>query len=239
MSGSSLHLASTNTTTIENLSRRSKVWTLAIYISPEQFQRLSSSNTDGQWARTFPMVTFPIPQSTTTTTTPSTPAVAQPESRPETEHIVSDNSPKDNSKNSQNIRTFALLRTQPGENPFDLGDPIQNLRQVMGHTLWDWMLPLRVAPCVDHSSTVSAYPMGPVVDRLKREAGLDFTDCDDRGSHTEGRNGQAPDNKEDNNSNDNKHRRKRGYHRRRQNSTTPTEKTDDDQMRGEQVVAQN
>lgn len=78
---------------------------------------------------------------------------------------------------------FAILRSQPGENPFDLGDPIQNLKQVMGHTLWDWLLPLRVAPCVYHSSTVSAYPMGPVVERLKREAGILFEDDEAEGVH--------------------------------------------------------
>lgn len=172
MSGTTLQLASINTTTIENLSRRSKVWMLAIYISPQQYQRMTSRQ-NGQWALTFPTVTFPTQPST------STPIASNGPTSTTTNNTNNTNQP------ASNIRMFAILRTQPGENPFDLGDPIKNLKQVMGHTLWDWLLPLRVAPCVDHSSTVSAYPMGPVVDRLKREAGISFEDDDAEAVHSE------------------------------------------------------
>lgn len=176
MSGSSLHLASINTTTIENLTRRSKVWILAIYITRDQVQRLTNSHTNEQWAATFPMVTFPVQTTTTTTTTSPTTPVVQPssDSGPDSQSTTPDNANNNTRKatNNQNMRTFAILRTQPGESPFDLGDPIKNLQEVMGHTIWDWLLPWKVAPGVDHSSPVSAYPMGPVVDRLKREAGI-------------------------------------------------------------------
>jgi palmitoyltransferase len=179
MSGTTLQLASINTTTIENLSKRSKVWMLAIYISPQQYQRMTSRQ-NGQWALTFPTVTFPTQPPSVSSTTPAAGADLQSTvpngvTSTTTNYTINTNQP------ANNTRMFAILRTQPGENPFDLGDPIQNLKQVMGHTLWDWLLPLRVAPCVDHSSTVSAYPMGPVVERLKREAGISFEDDEAQG----------------------------------------------------------
>lgn len=174
MSGTTLQLASINTTTIENLSRRSKVWMLAIYISPQQYQRMTSRQ-NGQWALTFPTVTFPPQPPSASSTTPTVRAEAQPTVSNGVTSTTTNNT-NYTDQPAKDIRMFAILRTQPGENPFDLGDPIQNLKQVMGNTLWDWLLPLRVAPCVDHSSTVSAYPMGPVVERLKREAGIIFED---------------------------------------------------------------
>lgn len=179
MSGTTLQLASINTSTIENLSRRSKVWMLAIYISPQQYQRMTSRQ-NGQWALTFPTVTFPTQQPTPVSTTTSTEADPQSTVSNGVTNTTTNNTNNTNQPAS-NIRMFAILRTQPGENPFDLGDPLKNLQQVMGHTLWDWLLPLRVAPCVDHSSTMSAYLMGPVVDRLKREAGISFEDDDAEG----------------------------------------------------------
>lgn len=172
MSGTSLQLASINSTTIENINRKDKVWMVAVYLSPQQYENMRSRTND-QRALTFPTVTFPThspPKSADNSTAPS----SEVESRHEPVHSEESTGGTDNVNNSntKNMRMFAILRTQPGENPFDLGDPIKNLQQVMGHTLWDWLLPIRVAPCVDHSSTVSAYPMGPVVDRLKREAGI-------------------------------------------------------------------
>jgi palmitoyltransferase len=151
MCGTSLQLASINLTTIENINRYSKIWTLAIYIPPHQLQRIfspenSDNNDKSQWAQTFRTVTYPL----------------QPD--PSTTPSINDT--------AKNSRTFAILTTQPGENPFDLGDPIKNLQQAMGYTLLDWLLPLKVAPCVDHSSQESAYPLGQVVERLKRDAGL-------------------------------------------------------------------
>lgn len=141
MTGTSLHLAATNTTTIENITRKTKVWTLAIHIH--------RPNNNPEWARVFPTVTYP--------------------SRPKSASV--DSSDQDWPK-PEDSRVFAILQTQPGENPFDLGSPLKNLQQVMGYTVWDWVLPLKPSPCVDHSSPESAYAMGPVVQRLKHEAGL-------------------------------------------------------------------
>lgn len=70
---------------------------------------------------------------------------------------------------------FAILQTLPGENPFDLGSPLKNIQQVMGFSLLEWLLPIKQSPCADHSSNESAFALGPVVTRLKKEAGLEVS----------------------------------------------------------------
>ncbi|KAJ5240989.1 uncharacterized protein N7469_002580 [Penicillium citrinum] len=67
---------------------------------------------------------------------------------------------------------FAILHTQPGENPFSLGSPFKNLQQIMGYSIADWLLPIKQSPCADHSSQESEFALGPVVTRLKQEAGF-------------------------------------------------------------------
>ncbi|KAJ5754586.1 hypothetical protein N7533_004129 [Penicillium manginii] len=145
MTLSSLQLASLNLTTIENLSRRSVVWTLAIRVPEHLLAQLFVTNSP--WAPTFRMVTYPQES--------STPARVQT-----TEHAVAER------------HVFAILHTQPGENPFSLDSPFKNIQQVMGHNMIDWFLPLKQSPCADHSGQESAFALGPVVTRLKQEAGL-------------------------------------------------------------------
>ena len=69
------------------------------------------------------------------------------------------------------IKTFAILHTKPGENPFDLG-PYQNFKTVMGDHWYDWLLPIRHSPCYNHDRKDSQFPMGPVVQRMRAEAGI-------------------------------------------------------------------
>ncbi|PGH27814.1 hypothetical protein AJ80_00602 [Polytolypa hystricis UAMH7299] len=69
-------------------------------------------------------------------------------------------------------RHFAILHTKPGESPFDLGSPLANLKEVLGYSIVDWLLPLKHSPCTDHSHQEGAFRVGPVVERLRREAGL-------------------------------------------------------------------
>lgn len=141
MTISSLQLAAYNLTTIENLNRRSAVWTLAIRVP----RRILSE----RWAPTFRTITYPLQ--------PVPPA----ESEVAREFPVGEQ------------HVFAILQTLPGENPFDLGSPLKNLQQVMGFTLLEWLLPIKQSPCADHSSHESAFALGPVVTRLKKEAGLE------------------------------------------------------------------
>ena len=160
-----------NVTTIENLNRRSVVWTLAIRVPDHLLEQLWAA--DSPWAPAFRMVTYP-PQ--------------PPSSASQSQTVNSSTSDR---------RVFAILHTLPGENPFDLGSPLKNLQQVLGYTVTDWVLPFKQSPCAEHSSMESAFALGPVVTRLKQEAGLaafpddgnrPFTqphrveDCDRRGS---------------------------------------------------------
>ena len=137
MAGSSLQFAILNTTTIENLSRRNIVWTLALYMprppeTPPNFrtisysakQRLTGSDATGDQA-------------------------------------------------ACTIRSFAILHTKPGENPFDLG-PFQNYKTVMGEHWYDWFLPIKYSPCCFHDGTDSQFTLGPVVQRMRREAGIEL-----------------------------------------------------------------
>jgi palmitoyltransferase len=41
--------------------------------------------------------------------------------------------------------TFVILESRRGDNSFDLGSPLRNLREVMGYTILDWLLPLKHA----------------------------------------------------------------------------------------------
>ena len=144
MTLSSIQLAMLNTTTIENLNRRSHVWILAIRVPDHLLEQLWVN--ESAWAPTFRTVSYP-PEPRASASQPQT-------TNPTTERHV-----------------FAILHTRPGENPFDLGN-WKNLQQVMGYSLADWILPIKQSPCADHSSQESAFALGPVVTRLKQEAGL-------------------------------------------------------------------
>ncbi|KAL9631145.1 MAG: hypothetical protein Q9164_006045, partial [Protoblastenia rupestris] len=131
MTGSSLQFALVNTTTIENLSRKTVVYQLAVHM-PQPPQARPP----------FPTITYAIGQDSATSA-----------SSPDT------------------MKTFAILHTRPGENPWDLG-AYRNLKSVMGEHWYDWLLPIKHSPCSNHDRLDSQFEMGPVVDRLKREVGI-------------------------------------------------------------------
>lgn len=140
MSGSSIYLALLNSTTIENLSRKTKVWQLAILVPN------SSSSVRGQDPEQpslpYTTVTYPLPST-------------------DGAKLESQNPP---------LRTFAILRSRPGENPYDLGY-YRNWCSVMGDRPMDWFS-IKRSPCCDHERWESEFELGPVVDRMRREAGL-------------------------------------------------------------------
>ena len=138
MSGSSIQFALVNTTTVDNLTRHTKVWTLAVYMprAPDPTKPYS-----------FRTITYPLapaPDDTDASQGPTSPGVK---------------------------RTFAILHTKPGENPWDLG-PFGNFKSVMGEHWYDWLTPLRYSPCCNHDRDDSDYPLGPVVERMREEAGI-------------------------------------------------------------------
>ncbi|MCJ1389060.1 palmitoyltransferase pfa5 [Xylographa bjoerkii] len=131
MSLSSLQFVLLNTTSVENLSRQTKIWTLAVHISRPP----TNPN-----HKPFQTITYPL-----TPPPPGTPSTPP--------------------------KTFAILHSKPGENPYNLGY-YGNFKSVMGNNVFDWLVPLRYSPCCDHDSGESAFALGPVVQRMCEEAGL-------------------------------------------------------------------
>ncbi|KAM0350781.1 hypothetical protein HYE67_001010 [Fusarium culmorum] len=80
-------------------------------------------------------------------------------------------------------RTFAILQTQSGENPWHVGYR-NNFKSVMGETIFEWFLPLRHSPCTRHDSMVSDYEFGPLVEELKRRYGLAEGDAEKGANET-------------------------------------------------------
>ena len=186
MSGSSLQLAIINSTTVENLSRRSKTWYVAVRIPRSQEAR-PVGNQQALMTITYPRplgeqqllqdryvaLSAPVPDPNTGT----------PKHGPDSREAHEPRSPADQSPTSPSTglpppthqteqHLFAILASQPGENPFDLG-PLANLKEVLGYRYRDWILPIKPSPCADHSSGVSLFKMGEVVRRMKEDAGLE------------------------------------------------------------------
>lgn len=242
MCGSSLQFAFVNSSTIENLTRRTKVWYLAVYVPRRVFEKWQSSGRNH-----VRLITYPRPPSEqfqvlqqhgakfnndsqqsvareawNPDNHPSPPPMAHdPQSQPATLHptpTVSSETMPPSAYPRQSFssppadpavpekRTFAILETAPGANPFDIG-PFNNFKEVMGYTVLDWVLPLRLSPLVDHSDPTSMYKLGPVVTRLKRDAGID-DDPVERGAHKDDRHGES----------DREQTRSRQHHRRRSRS---------------------
>ena len=131
MFGSSMQFVLLNTTTIENLSRKSVTYQLAIHLPQPPPAPLP-----------FPVITF--------STVPVPPGTQAP---PEA------------------LKMFAILHTQPGDNPWDLGWR-GNFKEVMGEHWYDWFLPFHYSPCTNHDRVESQFAVGPVVQRMRREAGI-------------------------------------------------------------------
>ncbi|KAL8658163.1 MAG: hypothetical protein Q9226_001213 [Calogaya cf. arnoldii] len=125
MSGSSLQFVLENTTTIENLSRKTKVWQLAVLLPREPAHSYN-----------------PPPYRTITY-----------------------------GQDPNNTRTFAILHSKPGENPWDLGY-LRNFKSVMGEHWYDWILPIKPSPCANHDRRDYEFETGPAVERMKSEVGI-------------------------------------------------------------------
>ena len=144
MSLGSIHLALVNSTTVENLTRKSKVTQLAVLI-PSMSQLASVEGLQTQPSIPYATITYPLE--------PMQGPVGTQASR---------TTPK---------RTFAVLKTRPGENIWDLGY-YENWRSVMGMRIWDWFLPFKPSPCQNHDRGESSFQLGPAIDRIRREAGF-------------------------------------------------------------------
>ncbi|KAI9804538.1 MAG: hypothetical protein M1825_001437 [Sarcosagium campestre] len=141
MSISSIQLALHNSTTIESFTRHTKVWYMAVRIP---YDNEDMSEQALRATAKLPQLKYPLPS--------QMPLGA----------VGLEN------RKLPPLRRFVVLSTKPGENPFDLG-MYRNWTEVMGPRPIDWLLPLKYSPCSRHENPESAFPLGPVVDRLRRE----------------------------------------------------------------------
>ena len=162
--GSSFQLAVINSTTVENLSRKTKVYYLAVHIprSEEVIARLEAA--DEKVPRT----------------------IAYPRPPEETQMLVDqygglssgDFSPPSRASSSTPTRIFAILESPPGFNPWSCG-PKNNMKEVMGYTVWEWLLPVKQSPCASHTDGESMFKLNPQIEGLKRRTGLVVYDSGD------------------------------------------------------------
>ena len=148
----SFNLALRNLTTIESLDKRYRTYFLAISISVDTLRRAEQSQ--------IHTVTYPF--------LPRDSAGNGSARREKTSRAI-----------LHEPRTFAIVETKPGDNPWDLGFSA-NVRSVMGDSWYDWLLPLKYSPSCDHHNDISEFPYGNVVERLKKENGLVPADLSSR-----------------------------------------------------------
>lgn len=168
---SSLQFVFINSTTIENLSRKRKVWYLAVHIPPHILQQI-----DERGRSNLRLITYPRPALEQFQLLGRTGVDSSPQ--------AGDNNPQSETVESQSPakRTFAILETTPGSNPFDLGWK-HNFVDLMGHSLLDWLLPIHYPPCTRHDTNESFYKMSSIVDQLKHEARISNHNNRERSRH--------------------------------------------------------
>ena len=82
-------------------------------------------------------------------------------------------------------RTFAILVTPVGDNPYRLPSLWDNFRTVMGCYWYDWFLPIKHSPCNSHNvhhlgdddgngAFSSMYEINPAFQLVMEEAGLEL-----------------------------------------------------------------
>lgn len=141
MTATSMRYILVNLTTVDYLKSKNVVHQLAI--------RVPHGTPPGQ---NYTIITYPLPKPTNG---------ADPTGRNE--------SPS--SRDQLATRTFAIVKTEMGENPWDLGF-YRNWKSVMGSNPIDWLLPLNQSPCAKHEDNESFYEMGPLYHTLRARFGL-------------------------------------------------------------------
>lgn len=170
MAWNSLLAAYQNTTTVDNLTRQSRVYHFAV-LMPQwhplvQFEISRRAMPDrSEAARESPPPEATTPYATTT-------------------YPLLDPSAHFGSQPPQQIRVFAILPSPQGSNPYFMASPLANLRAIFGLHWYDWFLPIHYSPCCAHLGLPTGdggeagdnpklmYELGPVLDQMKRDAGL-------------------------------------------------------------------
>ncbi|CAJ0548299.1 Ff.00g050530.m01.CDS01 [Fusarium sp. VM40] len=155
MASTALRFAFQNITNID-LFRKNQTFRLAVWVP---------NNT--QPTERFATITYPL---TLPGEPPRTPIPARFRSVDQSDGAASVTD-RMAARDEQAKRTFAILQTEPGENPWHIGYR-KNFTSVMGDSVIEWLLPIRHSPCTRHDNMVSDYEFGPLVEELKRRYGL-------------------------------------------------------------------
>jgi palmitoyltransferase len=87
--------------------------------------------------------------------------------------------PSTTSSNQSNIlcevqrtpsRSYIVLQTQPGDNPWDVHWKV-NIQSIMGNSVLDWFNPLKISPCLTRNDPEGEFAWGPAVRNLMEEYG--------------------------------------------------------------------
>ncbi|KAI0415764.1 DHHC palmitoyltransferase-domain-containing protein [Xylaria grammica] len=146
-----------NMTNVDILSFRQKVYQLAVRVPR------------GTRSDRFRIVVYPLPKLTSDSGGRKG-GIKRLKSNDHMSEGQADTLPA-SSRDDLATRTFAILETGPGENPWDLG-PWRNWQSVMGTSPFDWLLPIRHSPCANHESLESLYSMDRILNQLRDRYGL-------------------------------------------------------------------
>ncbi|OTB11043.1 hypothetical protein K445DRAFT_322389 [Daldinia sp. EC12] len=147
MSVTSMRYIFSNMTNVDMIGYQSKVYQLAVRVPR------GTVSTDK-----FTVVTYPLPRGDEDTNGWSNGAARAGAN----ENGASPVQIRPSARDDLATRTFAILKTEPGENPWDIGI-WGNWKSVMGTNVIDWILPIRRSPCANHEGHESFYPMGHVL----------------------------------------------------------------------------
>jgi palmitoyltransferase len=155
----------TNMTNIDMLGAKTRVYQLAVRIP-----RGSQPN------EKYQTVNYPL-------LGPGNPANGQPNGvspngQTHYDGAAESPNPMPSGRDALATRTYAILKTEPGENPWDLG-VWHNWQNIMGSNVLDWFLPLGRSPCVNHDSQESYYRLGPIMRDIRARYGIQDGSADE------------------------------------------------------------
>lgn len=149
MTGTSIRYICINLTNVDYLKSKVVVHYLAV--------RVPHGTPPGP---NYGIITYPLPRKAERTPSPNLSG-----------QTVTDENVTPSRRDLLAYRSFAIVKTEMGENPWDLG-PYRNWKSVMGDNIIDWLFPFNPPPCSHYVSSESRYEMGPLYQKLRRRYGL-------------------------------------------------------------------
>ncbi|KAL7621169.1 Palmitoyltransferase pfa5 [Parahypoxylon ruwenzoriense] len=160
MTVTSMRYVLLNMTNVDMLGSRSKVYQLAVRVPR------GTGSTDR-----YTVVTYPLPRPGEVTSDRHNGTGGPRRVASGSSLGIQAGHPRPIARDDLATRTFAILKTEPGENPWDIGLQ-RNWQAVMGTNALDWFLPFRKSPCVNHEGHDSFYPMGQVLEDVRARYNL-------------------------------------------------------------------